>query len=341
MAVAVEAIQFEVEVSNVDILPAIAIDVGGVDAHAGFVATVFTGGNSGHQRYIFEGAVMFIEEEEIGPGVVCNRDVGPSVVVEVGEYDAHALGFRLAYAGRTARVGESPVVVVVVELDVLALVISGMAVGTVSRTLLTAPQVVFGGPLDVVRDNKIEPSVFVVIEPPGAGGPSSFVGNASFRSDVGESSVAIIVIENRAAITGDVQIRVSVVVEVADGNTLTIVTFAAYAGLFRDIGESAVAVVVVKSAAQRVRRLVGVSCRRLDEEEIHEPILIVVDPGNACAHRLQVILLVGLRGILLKSDFGLLTDVGEAHGDGGVGSGLGCKHSQADVRSDDSSESQE
>src|SRR5579872_6561368 len=243
---------------------------------------------------------MLVEEKEIGPGVVRNSDVGPSVVIKVGENNAHALGFRLTYAGRSTHVRKSPVVVVAIKLDVLALVVSGMTVGAISGAPFAAPQVVFGRPLNVVRDNKVEPAVLVVIEPPGAGGPSSFVGNAGLRSDVGESAVSIIVVENRAAITGDVQIRIAIVVEVTYGNTLTIVTFAPYSGLFRDVSESSIAVVVVKSAEQRMSGLIDVRCCRLDEEEIHESILVVVDPGNAGAHCFQIVLLISLRRVLPK-----------------------------------------
>ena len=47
--VVVETIQFEVQMSDVHILPAIAVHVGGIDAHAGLIASVLTHGQAGDQ----------------------------------------------------------------------------------------------------------------------------------------------------------------------------------------------------------------------------------------------------------------------------------------------------
>src|SRR2546430_8309616 len=101
---------------DVDVLKTAAVDVGGVDAHAGFVAAVFAGGDAGDEGDVLESAVVIVEEKKIGPGVVGDGDVGPAVVVEIGENDAHAFCFGLADAGRIADVGERAVVIVVVEL---------------------------------------------------------------------------------------------------------------------------------------------------------------------------------------------------------------------------------
>ena len=167
-------------------------------------------------------------------------------------------GFGLADAGSVAHVGESAVMIVVIELDLLAFVISGMTVGAVAGAPLAAPDIVLRRPLDVVGDDQIEPAIFVVIEPSGAGGPSAFVGDAGFGGDIGEGSVAVVVIENGAAVAGDVEIGIAVVIEIADRNALAVVSFAADAGFFGDVGKSSVAVVVIERGAQRMRRLVDI-----------------------------------------------------------------------------------
>jgi len=59
---------------------------------------------------------VIVQKKKIGPGVVGDGDVGPTVVVEIGEDDAHALCFGLANAGRIADVGEGAVAIVVIEL---------------------------------------------------------------------------------------------------------------------------------------------------------------------------------------------------------------------------------
>src|ERR1700683_3352213 len=94
--VEVKAIQFEIEVSDVDVLPAVAVDVGGVDAHARLVTAVFAGGHAGNERDIFKRSIVIIEKKKIRPRIIRDGDVSPAVVVEVGEYDPHALGFGLS-----------------------------------------------------------------------------------------------------------------------------------------------------------------------------------------------------------------------------------------------------
>ena len=85
-----------------------------------------------------------------------------------------------------------------------------------------------------------------------------FIGNTGLRRNIGKGSVSIVAIQNGATIAGDVQVGISVVVEVANRHTLAVVTFASHAGLFGHIGECAVAIVAIESRAQRMRRLVGV-----------------------------------------------------------------------------------
>ncbi len=82
---------------------------------------------------------MFVEKEEIRPSIVGDGDIRPTIVVEVGENDAHALGFWLADARLFADVGECAVVIVVVELSLLSFVIPGIAVGTIAGTAFAAP----------------------------------------------------------------------------------------------------------------------------------------------------------------------------------------------------------
>ena len=65
-------------------------------------------------------------------------------------------------------------------------------------------------------------------------------------------------------------------------------------------------------------RFVNVSGGGLDEVEVHQPILIVVDPPDTGAHGFEIVLLVGLRGVLKKVDSGGLANIGVADSDGSV-----------------------
>ena len=65
-------------------------------------------------------------------------------------------------------------------------------------------------------------------------------------------------------------------------------------------------------------RLVRVCFAGLHEEEIHQAVLVVVEPSDACAHGLEIVFLFGLCGVLEKSDSGFFADVGVADGDARV-----------------------
>ena len=91
-------------------------------------------------------------------------------------------------------------------------------------------------------------------------------------------------IKNGVVIAGHVEIGIAIIIEVADSNSLAIMSFATHAGFFGDVGESPIAVVVIKRAAQGMRRLVNVGRRGLDEEEVHQPVLVIVEPGDTGAH---------------------------------------------------------
>src|SRR5262249_51686216 len=97
LIVVVEAIEFEVKMRNVNIEPAVAINIRSIDPHACFVAAVFTGRQAGNQRDVFESAVALIDEQEIRPGIVSYGDVRPTIVVEFSQDSPHAFRFRLAY----------------------------------------------------------------------------------------------------------------------------------------------------------------------------------------------------------------------------------------------------
>src|SRR5580700_8627701 len=105
---------------DVNILPTIAINVSGVDAHARLISPIFTGRDAGIEGDIFKRSVVLIDKQKVWPGIVGNRDIGPAVVVKVGEHDSHTFRFGLTDAGRLAHVGEGSVVIVMVELGLLS-----------------------------------------------------------------------------------------------------------------------------------------------------------------------------------------------------------------------------
>src|SRR5713101_3531987 len=124
-----------------------------------------------------------------------------------------------------------------------------MAVGTIAGAMLAAVEIILGRPLDVVGDHEIEPAVFVVVKPSCAGGPAALVGDTGLGGDIGEGAIAIVVVENGAAVAGDVDVRVAIVVEVTDGHALAVMPFAADPRFFGDVAERTITVVVIQGAA--------------------------------------------------------------------------------------------
>jgi len=123
------------------------------------------------------------------------------------------------------------------------------------------------------------------------------------------------VIKNGAAITGNVEIGVAIVVVITHGDALAVMIFGRDTGFFSDVGEGAVTVVVIERGTERVIGLIEFGRAGLDEVEVHQAVLIVIEPGDAGAHSFKVELFLGLRGVLQKSDASLFADVGEFDGD--------------------------
>src|ERR1700682_4347871 len=165
-----------------------------------------------------------------------------------------------------------------------------MPVRAIARAVLATPYIVFWRPLDVIGNDQIQPTVFVVIKPASTGGPSALIGNTTFGSHVRKSSVSIVVVENRSAITSDIEIGIPVIVVVTDRYALSIMARTANSSLFRDVGESPIAIVVVESTTKRMWRLINIGRRGLDEEEVHQSVLVIVEPSDTRTHRFEVVL---------------------------------------------------
>src|SRR4030095_6634330 len=96
---------------------------------------------------------------------------------------------------------------------------------------------------------------------------------------------------------------------VADGHTLTVVPLPTDARFVRDDGKGSVTIVVVERRAQGPRSHAGIRRSRLTEVEIHEPVLFVINPAHASPHSLEIILFLGLRGVLQKGNSSSLADI--------------------------------
>ena len=112
---------------------------------------------------------------------------------------------------------------------------------------------VFQADIDVVGDEKVSPTIRVIITKSRAGSPPLIASQAGLLGHVSECAVAIISVQHNSVKAGDQQIGPAIIVVIADGDPHC-PTGIPHASLLCDIGERAVVVVVIKGAP-------GPSCR--------------------------------------------------------------------------------
>src|SRR5208282_1801793 len=185
---------------------AVAIDVGKHGAHGRRHFAVLSVRYAQVAGNFFEGAVVLIAKQEIFGSVVGNINVGPAVAVKISGDDAHGAALVGAYARRIGHIRERAVAIVVIEAVGGGRVIerSGIVIGSVVGAIL-------GIEFHVTADEKIDAAVAIVVQPRRTDRPSINV-DPRLRGDIGECAVAIIVVEDGAAIAGYEQIDEAVVV---------------------------------------------------------------------------------------------------------------------------------
>src|SRR5205823_6275332 len=115
-------------------------------------------------------------------------------------------------------------------------------------------------------------------------------GQTALTRDVAEGAVAVVAIEDRAAVVRDEQIDVTVVVVVAGTHSLSPAA-AANTRLVCDVGEGAVALVAVQMAYWFSVCRGGADARAVDQKNIRPPIVVVVEDRGAATRCIEDVLL--------------------------------------------------
>src|SRR5579863_6350770 len=118
--------------------------------------------------------------------------------------------------------------------------------------------------------------------------------DASLSGYVGERSIPVVVVENRAAIASDEEVDEAVVVEIGcdSGHSINV---CGHSGLIGDVGEGTIAVIAIEVIVRRIRRRllqrVGVDSvfQRLStyDVEVGEAVVVVVEPNTAPTRALE------------------------------------------------------
>src|SRR4051812_7618773 len=77
---------------------------------------------------------------------------------------------------------------------------------------------------------------------------------------------------------------------------------AAHPGFFGDVSKCSVSIVMIESRSQRMRGFICVGCGGLHKIKIHQPVLVVIEPGHPSSHCLQIVLFITLCRVLKKCD---------------------------------------
>src|SRR5882762_7546185 len=139
-----------------------------------------------------------------------------------------------------------------------------------------------------------------------------------FFADIRERAVAIVVVQNIFSVVSDVQIFEAVVVVIADAHPLA-PAGVCQPGLFGDIGESAVVIVVVEVARRRSGSWQGFQFRAVHDENIRPTIVVVIKNGYAGARGFNDVFFCRFAAKNYRSsEPSFLRHVGEMHNGLGV-----------------------
>src|SRR5262245_34264052 len=192
---------FQIQVGDENVQPGIAIDIRGVYSHTGLGLAVIAHSNAGHQCYFTECSIAVVAEEEVRITVVRNEDVLPPIVVEIECNNAQAATRAETDFGSLSHVRESPVPIMPIEGRLLTFKLIRVTVTSITRLILTAPDVIIRRPVHEIGNREVQPPVIVCIEPCGARSPLPSIGNTRMVRDIRKCSIPVVVVKNRAIVS--------------------------------------------------------------------------------------------------------------------------------------------
>src|SRR5665213_1608458 len=201
----------------------VIVEIAEIHTHAGDRDTVFAQGHAGFESRFFERSVTPIVKQKAAYRIVRYEDVGKSVAIEIGEGHAHAFADVPTNPGGLGNVRKRAVAIVVKELTGEALInvrmtVEGLRGGSAMRLMGRVPN-------HVVRNEKVEPAIVVVIEPAGGNGPHlprPRTCQSRLSSDVHEVAIAKVAVERVAVDPGNEDVGEAVVIEIGGSHRIGI-----------------------------------------------------------------------------------------------------------------------
>src|SRR5215831_6503626 len=300
VVVFVYGIHFMIHVRDEEVLPAILIEVRGIDAHPRARPPLLAEGHAGIQADVHEFSVFLVEKQEILDGVVGDEKVHPTVVVDVSCYNSPSFAQGLGDSGFLGNVLERAIAVVVEKPTAHARIDRWYAVRALVGLYVLAVFVFGFARVAEAADEEIQFAVVVVVEPDGARGPagSRYAGLFCY---IRKGAVAVVSVQNAALILGHVQIGKAIAVEIAYSDTYSIAA-AGYPSLFRYISERAIAVVRVESVAKRRLWSVEGTGVVIDHVDVHPAIVVVIQKRAARSGSFRQVVVLGPAVYVLPGD---------------------------------------
>src|SRR4029077_20387458 len=162
----------------------VKVIVSDAQTHAGLFGAVVAQGQSPHDALFAEGAVVIIHEKQAGGGIAGNVDIRPTVFVEIGGHNGHAITFRRGRdPGLLADVGKRSIAIVAIKRMPAH---RQPARTTLHRNSLPVAVNVFSGygsvlkrEADIIGNEKIQMPVPVVVEETATCAPACLLGPKS------------------------------------------------------------------------------------------------------------------------------------------------------------------
>ncbi len=284
-----------------------------VSAHPRFRLPVLAVAGAAGVARVAKGPVMIIQIKEIPLRIIGYENVRPAVPIQIGGDDRQALAIHVAKPGPFRHVRERPVAIVVIKPRRVPCKTVRVAIPAVARPVVPAGNRMVHVKLHIICHEQVQLAVAVVVEPRRCRGPHAVIAHTGLCRYVRERSVTVVVVQNGMPVAGHIDVRVSVVVVVAHGNAEEKSAVRADSRLLRHVREGPIPVVPVERRPRRFRRMKQRCISAVHEKRVQKAVLVVVNPGNARSHRLDVQLLLARRALMMKMNSRRLRHVAKMH----------------------------
>src|SRR5438445_10345232 len=185
----------------------------------------------------------------------------------------------LSNVRQVSHFGERAVAIVVKQPARCRVVNARNAIVAVARFGVPA-EFVFGFvEVDEAAYKKVESAVVIVVKPDGAGSPARGC-DPLLLDHIRKCPVAVVSIENTAAILRYVEVGEAVSVVIADCHTHPVAA-SRDPRLFGDVRERAIAIVVIESIAKRRTRIIKIALAAVHQIDVHPSVVVVIEEGTA------------------------------------------------------------